>query len=110
MATFHGTEPPSWKSVEPNKAAETERVVSSAGGDQASHAGMSYGPSMGTSNMHSKTGLLGSSKEVFIRQNSNDKTELEAQKIVELKKRKRRVVSDKVRLYFIVIFGQFQLF
>jgi hypothetical protein len=60
--------------------------------------------------MHSKTGLLGSSKEIFIRQNSNDKTELEAQKIVELKKRKRRVVSDKVRLYFIVIFGQFQLF
>ena len=89
---------PSWKSFKLNKDATIKRVGLSAGDNQASHAHISYGPSKG--NMNSKDGLVGRSKESFARLNVNGKMiESETQKSAELKKRKRRDVSDKVCLY-----------
>ena len=98
---------PSWKRFKPNKDATTKRVGLSAGDNQASHAHISYGPSKGIANMNSKDGLQGRSKESFARLNVNGKMiESETQKSAELRKRKRRVVSDKVCV-FTTILGEF---
>ena len=98
---------PSWKSFKPNKDAKTKRVGLSAGDNQDSHAHISYGPSKGIANMNSKDGLLGRSKESFARLNVNGKIiESETQKSADVKKRKRRVVSDKVCV-FTAALGEF---